>query len=252
MNSLVVLPEELQDKNTALISGDRAKYILKYHDLKEEITIPVTLFGGKRGTTRVVRIEPDKIELELALTLSPLVRSPTSLIVAIPRPQSVKKVVQLASMLGVEELLFISSARVVKSYLQSKSLEDENLFIEVIKGLEQSGDSIAPKINIYRSWRAAQVGIQELISRKGVSDSLRLIASTKATSSSTLAAIARTQLAPHTLFAVGPESGWSEHELEAFLKMGFESITLGPRVLRVEIACCYLLGQIDLYHRVTI
>ena len=36
--------------------------------------------------------------------------------------------------------------------------------------------------------------------------------------------------------AIGPEGGWTPEEFELFLAKGWESVTLGPRVLQAETA----------------
>ena len=41
---------------------------------------------------------------------------------------------------------------------------------------------------------------------------------------------------------IGPEGGFSKDEVDKIVKMGFESISLGKRILKAETACCYLLS----------
>jgi 16S rRNA (uracil1498-N3)-methyltransferase len=38
------------------------------------------------------------------------------------------------------------------------------------------------------------------------------------------------------IFAVGPEGGWTDSELDAFEQAGFLSVSLGTRILRSETA----------------
>ena len=47
----------------------------------------------------------------------------------------------------------------------------------------------------------------------------------------------------------GPESGWNQHETEQFVNLGFTCFKMGERILRVEIAATYLLGQIEMLRR---
>ena len=39
--------------------------------------------------------------------------------------------------------------------------------------------------------------------------------------------------------AIGPEGGFSDEEVEELKKAGFETVTLGPRILRAETASMY-------------
>ena len=51
--------------------------------------------------------------------------------------------------------------------------------------------------------------------------------------------------------AVGPEGGWVDEEVRAFLQCGFSQIGLGPRILRTDVAVPVLLGQLhELLHGV--
>jgi 16S rRNA (uracil1498-N3)-methyltransferase len=49
--------------------------------------------------------------------------------------------------------------------------------------------------------------------------------------------IARDAARPAAVLAlVGPAGGWEPHESERLLEAGFESVSLGPRILRAETA----------------
>ena len=39
--------------------------------------------------------------------------------------------------------------------------------------------------------------------------------------------------------AIGPEGGFSDEEVEILKEFGFETVTLGPRILRAETASMY-------------
>ncbi len=46
-------------------------------------------------------------------------------------------------------------------------------------------------------------------------------------------------------FAVGPEGGWTDHELEALQQKGFSALTFGPRIMRTETAAPALLAAVQ-------
>ena len=48
------------------------------------------------------------------------------------------------------------------------------------------------------------------------------------------------------VLAVGPEGGWVPFEVELLEAHGFHAFTAGPRVLRVDTAVPFLLGQLAL------
>jgi 16S rRNA (uracil1498-N3)-methyltransferase len=46
--------------------------------------------------------------------------------------------------------------------------------------------------------------------------------------------------------AIGPEGGWDDSEISRLIKAGFESVHLGPRILRYETAAIALISSIQL------
>jgi RsmE family RNA methyltransferase len=49
-----------------------------------------------------------------------------------------------------------------------------------------------------------------------------------------------------TLFAVGPEGGWIDFEVEKFVEHSFVPVSLGRRILRTDTAVVALLAQLML------
>ena len=48
---------------------------------------------------------------------------------------------------------------------------------------------------------------------------------------------------------MGPEGGWTAYEADRLRERGFAPFTLGPRVLRVDAAVPYAVGQVELWLR---
>ena len=53
------------------------------------------------------------------------------------------------------------------------------------------------------------------------------------------------ELPEHLTALIGPEGGWSEAEVELFLKVGLQPITLGPHILRAETAAAACLAGLQ-------
>lgn len=240
MNSLIILNSELKAGSEACIIGDRAKYVSEYHQLKSGDTVKVGVFGGRQGFAEVVESSADGVTLKLELNQNPPPRRAITVIVAVPRPQTVKKVIQAATTLGVDALHFVRTTQVVPSYLQSKSLKFPFVELEIIKALEQACDSIAPKIAIHDEWESfLDHELSTILSyTKGA-----VLAHTGATRGlDAISSVAK----GHVTLAIGPESGWSEGEAAALENRGFEAVTFGPRTLRVETAVTVGISQIAL------
>lgn len=231
----------------ARLEGARAVYAFETHGMRQGQTVKVGVLGGQRGEGTVVKASLSSVELELRLTLPSLQAAPLSLVVGVSRPQTIKKVVQAAVMFGVSSLHFVRSEMGEKSYLQSRSLDADQIEEESIKALEQVWDTRAPEIAVHRTFSyfmehklsALSAGLevgsqgrrtQHLIAHPGgrqlgCEDHNRLKSSP-------------------VIIAIGPERGWDDTEVRAFQDVGFEMVGLGERVVRVELALVFLLGTL--------
>lgn len=61
-------------------------------------------------------------------------------------------------------------------------------------------------------------------------------------SNPTNSAISRTRNLKKIVVAVGPEGGWEDDEVKLLLSKGFRLVSLGPRILRTDMAVSVLLG----------
>jgi len=247
VNSLLILPNELVGPTSARLDGARALYAFETHGVRDGQTVKVCVLGGLRGEAKVLAATTVSISLELSVSLPPLEPNPFSLIVGVSRPQTVKKVIQAAVMFGVSSLHFVRSELGEKSYLQSRSLDADQIEEETIKALEQVWDSRAPEIVVHRTFSYF------------MENKLNEIATTLETLSSgrhprrfvahpggeilscSDAALLKDSSA---MIAIGPERGWSETEVRAFKDAGFQMVGLGDRVVRVELALVFLLGTL--------
>ena len=93
--------------------------------------------GGRLGRGTVVSIDAEGVELEVALARAAPPPLPIDLVVALPRPPSLRKVLQQATALGVKKIGLIQSARVEKSFWQSSTLRPHELEHQLRLGLEQ-------------------------------------------------------------------------------------------------------------------
>lgn len=234
MNSLIIFEEELSG-NIARISGTHLKYLRELHDLKVGRILPVNLYKGPCGRGEILSNSESEVTVSFGAERPSLPLNPIILIVAIPRPQTQKKIIHLASCLGLEELHFVRSTNSEKSYLSSKSLLDENIKWEVIKGLEQSGESLPVKVVVHERFK---IFIEDLLPSITKEAGRKILFDTVTT---------KTEMGSVTtskgVLAFGPESGWSDYERDRFRELGFTSESLGSRILRCETAVALALGR---------
>ena len=241
MNCLLVYKEELIDESTAQITGKRAQYVNYYHALEPDTEIKAGVFGSGLGKALVRSVSREKIELDIFLIGDPPARNPWNIIVAVSRPQTTKKVISTCACYGVESLHLVASENAPKSYLQSKTLLPDAIKVEVLKGLEQAGDTISPFVEIHSSFKKFCNGYLASMKEK---DSSLFLADTCVDSNNTVPV--KEGLAAPIWVSIGPESGWSEAERKRFIEMGFLPVSLGIRTLRVETALAVMLGQLQL------
>lgn len=234
MNLILLSPDDFTSADVVTLRDERrVKHILNIQKVSPGDRLKVGLINGNTGEGLVSSVSDKQVSMRVSLTTPPPPASNISLILALPRPPMLKRILQTISTLGVKELVLLQSARVDKSYWQTPQLRDEKIHEELILGLEQARDTRLPQIHFARRFRPfVEDSLQELLgSRQGF-----------------IAHPYAQQVSPHnvtheTVLAIGPEGGFLEKEVEAFCERGFEGITLGPRILRVETAVTYLLGR---------
>lgn len=190
--------------------------------------------GGRLGRGTVVTLDARALELEVALERDPPPKLEVALALALPRPPSLRKVLQQATALGVARFVLFASARVEKSYWQSTGLEPAALREQLLLGLEQAVDTVLPEIAFARRFRPF---VEDELPR--LADGARiLVAHPGADAARDL------RTAGPTVLVIGPEGGLQDHELARLDAVGATRIALGPRVLRVETAVVALLARL--------
>ena len=190
----------------------------------------VGLLNGRSGLATILDINNGHITASITLTQEATPPLPISLVIALPRPQTLKKVLETASTFGVESIHFIRAERTERSYFSSKLLCDENWKKYVHLGLMQGMRTVAPKVFFHENKKAWSLfetitGVK-LIAHPGAKQTLLNI-----------------KMSHPIILAIGPEGGWTENEVEHFVKNGFQKISLGQTLHRVENAVCAALAQ---------
>jgi len=182
----------------------------------------------------VTRLDQEALELEVALDHEPPPKLPLTLVLALPRPKVLNRVLAAAASLGVARIYLVNAWKVEKSYWHSPRLREDNLLLQRILGLEQAGDTRLPELHLRRLLRPfAQDELPGLIQ-----GTLPLLAHPGARD-----ACPRTVAGPVTL-VIGPEGGFIPAEIDLLARGGCLPVHLGPRILRVETAVAALVGRL--------
>lgn len=171
--------------------------------------------------------------------------SSVSLILALPRPLQLGRILPMISQLGVDHLVLTSARKVPNDYFGSHLFrKPEELRLRLVEGLCQAGDVKLPQLRVVRNLsRFLDEELDELFPE---SDYARVIAHPQRDSDVPglrMRDVEFPTTPPRIVIAVGPEGGWLEpNELERFQKHGFSQISLGRRTLRSDVAVVSLLS----------
>mgnify|MGYP001627432233 CR=1 FL=1 len=235
MNLILLSPEDLASPSSALIRDTRRlTHIKQVHGAAVGDTLKVGLLNGSIGKGTITALDEGEISLALDLTEAPPPALDLTLVLALPRPKMLRRILQTISTLGVKKLHLINSYRVEKSYWQTPFLEPESIQEQLLLGLEQGCDTRLPEVHLHKRFKPF------------VEDELpALIAGTRALVAHPYTTIACPSQIDYALsLAVGPEGGFIEYEIALLQKCGFEAVHLGERIMRVETAVPYLLGRL--------
>jgi RsmE family RNA methyltransferase len=232
MNLILLFDDDFVAPTRVHLAGRRLQHVTSVHRAKTGDELTVGVAGGRVGRGRVVRLDAEALEMEITLDRQPPAPLPLTLVLALPRPKVLNRVIAGAVSLGVKRIFLVNAWRVEKSYWKSPRLD--HLRDQAILGLEQAKDTMLPSIELRRLFRpfvedelpAIARGTRALVAHPGAS-----------------AECPRAVGEPVTL-AIGPEGGFIAEEVASLERVGFEAVSVGARVLRVETAVAAIIGRI--------
>jgi 16S rRNA (uracil1498-N3)-methyltransferase len=234
MNLILLFTSDFVAPSRVRLTGRRLAHVTDVHRAAVGDVLTVGVAGGLIGTGAVTRLDREALELSVTLAADPPPPTELTLVLALPRPKVLNRVIAGATSLGVKRIFLINAWRVEKSYWKSPRLSDDNLLAQRILGLEQARDTILPSIETRRLFRPFVEDELPAIAR----DSLALVAHPHAAGE-----CPRNVAQPVTL-AIGPEGGFIEQEIASLERVGFMPVTIGERILRVETAVAALIGRL--------
>ncbi len=247
MNLLLLERSEIADAGRVRLRDRRAEHLRKVLRAEAGRTLRVGVIGSGVGEGRVLAVTGEAVELEVEISAAPAPRSWVDLIVALPRPQALHRILQYAAAMGVGTIDLTNAWRVEKSYFSSPALREEAVRRQLVLGAEQGMNTRIPEVRL----RKLLVPFVEELG--GRSDPpLRLLAHPDAAEPIETAffAAARAGAGPARVeIALGPEGGWIDREVETFRGAGFRPVRLGAWILRVETALAAALAQLELLRR---
>jgi len=234
MNLVLLFDDDVVAPGRVRLTGRRLRHVASVHRAAVGDELVVGVAGGRIGRGRVLRIDSESLDLEVSLDRDPPPPLPITLVLAVPRPKVLNRVIASATSMGIKRIHLVNAWRVEKSYWSSPRLSPENLRQQSILGLEQARDTILPSITLHRFFR--RFAEEELPS---------ITAGTRALVAHPPAhtPCPRDVREPVTL-AIGPEGGFIDEEVASLERAGFEAVSIGERILRVETAVAWAMSRV--------
>ncbi len=234
MNLILLTPQDCPQTNSAILTGRRLQHVLSIHQAQVGQTLRVGMVNGLMGEAEITRLDERELHLQFNLTQPPPAKLPLTLLLALPRPKMLKRILQTVATMGVERLVLMNNYRVEKSFWHSPFLQPEAIEHELILGLEQARDTVLPEVVLEKRFKPF---VEDRLANLSA-DTLRLVAHPIAE-----------QLCPRAVnqpvtLAIGCEGGFIPYEVDLLVQQGFQAVELGERILRVETAVTALIARL--------
>ncbi len=234
MNLVLLFPTDFISPDRVCLSGRRYDHISTVLKAGPGDCVACGKINGSMGTGMIQDMDAERLVLQVNLDQPPPPCVPLTLVLALPRPKMLRRILQNVTTLGVKQVFLVNSWRVEKSFWQSPLLTDDKLEEYCRLGLEQAKDTVMP--GVYKKRFFSRFVKNELLE---ISDATQCITAHPGTDPICPAGVNQ----PVTL-AIGPEGGWIDLEVQTLADIGFVSCGLGPRILTVETAVTSLIARL--------
>ncbi len=232
-------------EGTAQVPRARLAELITRRDLQIGHELAVGVRNGGRGRGKIVSVDEASVAIDFRCAERSPNLLPIEVIVAIPRPQILKRLLRDIAMIGLSKLSLVRSSLTDKNYLKSHALTESAIFEHLRLGLEQAAITVAPTVQIFSSWREFANDWQRA---PGSAADLKILACPSGTTS--VAEVCCRSVwskaeNARAVAAIGPERGWTDQERGWFVEQGFNVVTFSPRILRVDVAVNFLAGMLE-------
>jgi len=234
----------LLPKNAKTINDPQQVIHIK-NILKSKVGDSLTIaeMGGKIGKAKIAQINNDEVVLsDIVLDKQPPAKLDLTVILAMPRPKVLRRLVMDMTSLGVNKLIIVNSYRTQKSYWQSPLLNRLDEF--VFEGLQQAVDTVPLKIELKKRFKPfVEDEFPSLLQdADGLKEQGRAVIAHPYATQTWKSYLDGAKGMPKVL-CIGSEGGWIDYEVELLCHHGCEAVSLGERILRTEAVVNVLLGH---------
>ncbi|WP_372845444.1 16S rRNA (uracil(1498)-N(3))-methyltransferase [Psychrobacter sp.] len=243
MNCILLPAVNFHNESAYINAAAQIEHVNQVLGAKVGDTLKVGQLEGHLGSAVITDMTPERILLgNVDLTTAPPPKLDLTVVLALPRPKVLRRLIMDMTALGVRDIILINSYRTQKSYWQSPMLNRLDEF--VLEGLQQGIDTAAPRISLQKRFKPF------------VEDELAALMTNRAIIAHPYGALSFSQymqqqlknaespqkVLPSMVF-VGAEGGWIDYEVEMLARQGCQAVHIGARILRTEAAVNAILGQ---------
>ncbi|WP_061218637.1 16S rRNA (uracil(1498)-N(3))-methyltransferase [Leptospira weilii] len=229
---------------------EKIQHICNILNKREGARLKAGLIDTSLGKFILEKIESNRIVGIYKPILVPTPRFPeVHILLAINRPPTVRKILQLAGTWGVSSIHFFVSRNSRREYLTSPVWNSIEIESELLKGMEQGKNIFLPKIHFDFKNRLETV-LQEKFKKIGFT--FRFVLDRRGTTLPQIIEEKKSDLnfeipsrTPQVFVAIGPESGFVRNEIDLWKRFDFKELNLSSQVLRTETAVAFLLARLE-------
>jgi RsmE family RNA methyltransferase len=234
MNLVLLFDEDFIRRDRVRLQGRRLKHITEVLRASVGQELTVGQLNGPVGRGIITALAPGALEMDVTLDLQAPPPLPVTLILALPRPKMLKRVLVASSSMGVKKIYLINAFRIEKSFWKSPMLNEEKMREFLLYGLEQARDTFMPEVFLRSLFRPfAEDELPDI-----ANNTLALVAHPAAEQP------CPREVTRHVTLAIGPEGGFIPYEVEKLASLGFLPVSMGRRPLRVETVVPALLSRL--------
>lgn len=240
MNIIILTSKDCFRERHYHIYDERFVHIKTILKSENNDVIEIGILNYARGKGKISEITDNYVIIEI-VELFETSKSDYNIeiICALPRPQTLKKVLITCATMGIKKLHLIRSEKVEKSYFHSPLLKEENYTKYLIEGLSQGKRTLMPDVSINDRFKVFFNNTFQLNN----SDSTLLLAHPSMDKYLNNFHPFKNK---NVILAIGPEGGWNDFEIELMITKGFKPFKISESILRVENAVTAALAQIEL------
>ena len=233
MNIVLLDPRQTESELWSITSKRQLEHLKQHVNVQVGDSLKVGILEGKRYLTEIIEVTEQVVKLKPIQIESVPAKLPVTLILAMPRPKVLRRLIMDSVTLGVEKIILLHSYRVDKSYWQTPFLQQLDQYVTL--GLEQAGDTVAPKIEIYKRFKPF---VEDVLPSLITADRPAYVAHPYVETQMPFA------IEHACTIVIGPEGGFIPYEIDLLTKNGCQAFSLGNRIIRTETAIAYVLGRL--------